>query len=132
MNLFLAKIDPTMLALMHSSIGGDNKLQPYSREILLVECHLSGVSCKDVTAVEPTLAPGAVLTLQREPDNAHDALAIRVYDPAGQALGYIPRIANAALARLMDAGKHLFARLESKQWHGDWLKVEVAVFMRDL
>jgi len=31
----------------------------------------------------------------------------------------------------MDAGKLLFAKLESKAWQGDWLKAEVRIYLRD-
>ncbi len=131
MNNYLAKIDPTMLALMHGSFEKDGKLQPFAREILLTECHVSGTVHRELKAIEPALTSGALLALQREPGNAHDSLAIRVYDAAGNALGYIPRITNAPLARLMDAGKQLFARLEAKAWHGDWLKIDIGVYLRD-
>lgn len=127
----LAKIDPTMLALMHGAFGKDGKLQPFAREVLLTECHVSGTVHKELKTIEPGLTSGALLTLRREPDNAHDSLAIRVYDSVGNALGYIPRITNAPLARLMDAGKQLFARLEAKEWHGDWLKIDIGVYLRD-
>jgi hypothetical protein len=130
-NKALAKIDPTVLALMHGSFQKGDKLQPFAREILLTECHISGTVHKELKAIEPALDSGAMLALRREPGNPHDGLAIRVYDAAGNALGYIPRIANAPLARLMDAGKQLFARLESKEWHGDWLKIDIGVYMRD-
>ena len=131
MNKALAKIDPTVLALMHGSFQKDDKLQPFAREILLTECHISGTVHKELKAIEPALNSGAMLALRREPGNPHDGLAIRVHDAAGNALGYIPRITNAPLARLMDAGKQLFARLESKEWHGDWLKIDIGVYMRD-
>jgi hypothetical protein len=131
MNDSLAKIDPTILALMHGSLQNDNQLQPFAREILLTECHVSGTSHRLLHAIEPTLLPGAVLILQREPRNQHDHLAIRVLDEAGNAIGYIPRMFNVPLARLMDAGKQLFARLETKAWHGDWLKLDINVYMRD-
>jgi hypothetical protein len=36
------------------------------------------------------------------------------------------------LTRLMDAGKLLIARLEDKQWHGDWLRVTARVFLTDV
>ena len=45
-------------------------------------------------------------------------------DEAGRLLGYVPRVKNEALARLMDAGKLLFGKIESKQWQGDWLQIE--------
>ena len=35
-----------------------------------------------------------------------------------------PRAKNEALARLMDAGKLLFGRLEDKEWQGEWLKID--------
>ena len=54
-----------------------------------------------------------------------------IFDTAGHHLGYIPNAKNEALARLMDAGKLLFGRLEQKQWQGDWLKADIRVFMRD-
>ena len=131
MNHSLAKIDPTMLALMHGSLQKDGQLQPFAREILLTECHVSGTVHKELRGIEPSLAAGTMLALQREPANAHDSLAIRVYDAAGRPLGYIPRITNAPLARLMDAGKSLVARLEAKAWHGDWLKIDIGVYLRD-
>lgn len=131
MNHSLVTTEPTLLALMHGSFQKDGKLQPFAREVLLTECHVSGTVHKELRAIEPRLMPGAVLTLRREPFNAHDSLAIRVYDAAGNAIGYIPRITNAPLARLMDAGKQLFARLEAKAWHGDWLKIDIGVYLRD-
>jgi hypothetical protein len=131
MNNTLAKIDSTMRALMHGALQNNQQLQPFAREILLLECHVSGTFYKELKNVEPSLVQGAMLVLQREPANAHDNLAIRVCDSEGRQLGYIPRITNAPLARLMDAGKQLFARLEAKSWHGDWLKINIGVYMRD-
>jgi hypothetical protein len=73
-----------------------------------------------------------VRPLKREPENPHDPLAIIIFDSTGQHhLGYVPRVKNGALARLMDVGKLLFGRLEQKQWQGDWLKADIRVFMRD-
>ena len=80
---------------------------------------------------EPELAPGAFLLLKREPANPHDPLAIMILDETGRQLGYVPRAKNEALARLMDAGKLLFGKLENKAWVGDWLKVAARIYMRD-
>ena len=54
-----------------------------------------------------------------------------VFNEAGTLLGYVPRAKNEALARLMDAGKWLTARLASKRWQGDWLLAEMQVYLRD-
>ena len=59
-------------------------------------------------------------------------LAILVLDLNGAKLGYIPRTKNEVLARLMDAGKLLYARIEAKVWLGEWLKLDICVLLRDL
>jgi hypothetical protein len=97
----------------------------------LIECHIAGTSYREVKSIEPSLRRGGFLVLRREPLNPHDGLAIMIFDTAGHHLGYVPRAKNEALARLMDAGKLLFARTESKAWVDDWLKVEVRIYLRD-
>ncbi len=127
----LAKIDPTLMALIHGAFGKDGALQPFAREIMLIECHIAGTSHRNIKEVEPDLVPGVFLVLKREANNPHDALAIMVFDAAGHHLGYVPRAKNEALARLMDAGKLLFGKLEAKAWVGEWLKVEARIYLRD-
>jgi len=124
-------IDPALLALIHGSFQLDGALKPFAREIMLIECHIAGTSHMDLKGVEEALKPGDVLPLLREPDNAYDGLAIRIMDEEGHHLGYVPRAKNEALARLMDAGKLLFGRIEEKAWQGEWLKVDIRVFLRD-
>ncbi len=70
--------------------------------------------------------------LKREPANPHDALAVMIFTAKGHHLGYVPRAKNEALARLMDAGKLLFGKVDTKRWVGDWLNVGLRVYLRDL
>lgn len=116
---------------MHGSFGKDGALMPFVREIMLVECQIAGTSHRALKDIEPTLDPGALLVLKREMANPHDALAIMIFAESGENLGYVPRAKNEALARLMDAGKLLFAKLEAKTWQGDWLKAEIRIYLRD-
>lgn len=120
-----------ILAILQGGASG-SALMPFVQDIRLLDCHVAGTSHLDLDEVEPALLAGATLVLRREPDNPHDPLAILVLDCRGTKLGYIPRAKNEVLAHLMDAGKLLHARVESKQWVGDWLKVEICVLMRDL
>jgi hypothetical protein len=53
---------------------------------------------------------GDRLQLVREPDNPYDANAVRV-EWRGMKLGYVPRRDNAAVARQMDRGTALEARI---------------------
>jgi hypothetical protein len=56
------------------------------------------------------MAVGERLQLVREPDNPYDANAVRV-EWQGVMLGYVPRRDNAAVARQMDRGTVLEARV---------------------
>lgn len=127
----LSSIDPSLLALMRGSFGKDGALQPFVKEIFLLECHVAGTSHQTVKEIEPGLSVGALLPFQREPSNKFDALAIRIHDEGGRILGWVPKEKNEVLARLMDAGKLLFGRLEAKSWVGGWLKLEIEVILRD-
>jgi hypothetical protein len=50
-------------------------------------------------------APGQPLALRRDPRNEHDANAIAVELPSGEALGFVPRELAAELAPRLDAGE---------------------------
>jgi hypothetical protein len=56
------------------------------------------------------MKPGDRLQLVREPDNPYDANAVRV-EWRGVKLGYVPRRDNAAVARQLDRGAALEARV---------------------
>ena len=51
------------------------------------------------------VAPGERVSLEREPDNAHDPRAIRVENARFKRVGHLPRKLVAWLAPLIDAGK---------------------------
>ena len=58
----------------------------------------------------PALRVGEPLALARETDNPYDANAVRV-EWRGRKLGYVPRRDNAAVARQLDRGTALEARI---------------------
>lgn len=129
----LTPFEQNQLALLHAHLqAGGGLSAPFAKEIFLIETHVAGTSHVPVRQIEPTLVPGGSLVLRREADNLHDELAILILTEGGEKLGYIPRDRNEILARLMDAGKFLFARLESKEWQGDWLHVSARIFLRDV
>jgi hypothetical protein len=117
--------------LNHAGNAGD-LLRPFARDILLLECHIAGTAYRDLTDVERDLCAGDELTLRREPDNEHDELAIQILTASGAHLGYVPRAKNETPARLMDAGKLLFAKLTEKSRERRWLKIDVQIVMREL
>lgn len=107
---------------------------PYQQEIFLMECHVAGTShvC-GIEAKTECISEGDTLVLRREPGNGYDPLAIAVYTVSEERIGWVPRRKNAIPARLMDAGKMLYAKVVSREPvdDGGWLDMRVKVFMRE-
>ena len=73
---------------------------------------------------------GDALALIREPGNAHDSRAVRA-EWNGHKLGYVPRKENEAVARQLDRGNRLQARIVRLTRHRDpWKRIEFEVFLR--
>ena len=100
------------------------------RGIRLAGVHVAGTAYYDAAA--GGLRPGQRLLLRRQPRNRYDAFAIEVFGPAGRKLGYVPRRRNEMPARLMDAGKRLFARTESVEKRGNWLNIRISLYLEDV
>lgn len=78
--------------------------------ILLQDSPLAGFQYHAGKALWPQMRAGDALALVREPDNPHDARAVRV-EWRGHKIGYVPRRENADVARLLDRGQALTARI---------------------
>jgi hypothetical protein len=81
-----------------------------SARIVVQDSPLAGYQYYDGKALWHEIKPGDALTLVREPDNPHDANAIRL-EWRGRKLGYVPRRDNGDLARQMDRGMAAEARI---------------------
>ena len=84
--------------------------------ILVQSSPLAGFRYHEAKAVFADLRLGDRLDLVREPDNPHDANAVRV-EWRGKKLGYVPRRQNAALAWAMDRGEAVSARVSRIRKH---------------
>jgi hypothetical protein len=124
----LIKVSPGLLALIQ---GGDKSLMPFAKELVVLECHVAGTSHLDLKEVEPSLAIDDKFFLLREPDNPHDKFAVAIYTSKKVKLGFLPMSKNESVARLLDAGKLIFAVLVAKEWQEEWLKLSVKVFYLD-
>ena len=109
---------------------GESKKPADEDDVLLLRCHIAGTSYVELEGVEERLSPGDRLVLKREPENLYDDLAILVLDGFGNKLGYVPRKHNTVIANLMDAGQRTYATIESKEWHGYWLEVQIRIYMQ--
>ena len=103
--------------------------QPATR-ILIQSSPVAGFQFHEGRRLWDQLKVGDALTLMREPDNPHDARAVRV-EWNGHMLGYVPRAENEAVARQLDRGNRLEARIVRLTKHRDpWKRIEFEVFLR--
>lgn len=132
MNQNLTNRSSGFLSLFHIANADQTLTMPFAREILLLECHIAGTNFRpEIAEIEPLLTTGAKLILRREPENKFDENAIAVYDNSENHLGYVPKTQNPILARLLDAGKSLSARLTAKERLESWLKLDIEIYLAD-
>ena len=117
--------------LLARSFAGTPIPVPFARDIMLASMHVAGSAYYEAKDAADGMRTGQRLSLRREPGNPHDGLAIEVLESGGRKLGYLPRSCNEIPARLMDAGKRLFLRLESVRKHEAWLEIDVTLYMED-
>jgi hypothetical protein len=124
----IVKISPELLEMMGSKLP--NSLQPFSREIFLLDIVVAGTThSKDIHKVYPELEKGQVLRMQRDPKNKHDKQAIAIYYNKTH-IGWVPRELNLIISRLMDAGKAFFCRIEDVELVDDyWIKISAKIYM---
>lgn len=97
--------------------------------ILLQDSPLAGFQYHAGKALWPQMRAGDALTLTREPDNAFDARAVRV-EWQGHKIGYVPRRENADVARLMDRGRPLQARISRlAEGRDPWSRVRFEILI---
>lgn len=98
-------------------------LPSQAAEILLQTSPLAGFQHYAGEALFPLMRVGDRVELMREPENPFDARAVRV-DWRGVQIGYAPRLENVDLARLIDRGTAVEARiLRLDQSRDPWKRV---------
>lgn len=103
------------LALVTVAIAGPAPAQQtpaVAARVLIQTTLTAGLAHHEAKAVWADLAPGDALVLVREPTNPDDPDAVRV-EWRGRLLGYVPRVDNADVARMLDRGQSLAASIRS-------------------
>ncbi len=128
-----ALIHPEDYGKLVHVLGKEGIPIPFVREILLLESRVVGTGfVKDIVKKTQSIVPGDILPLRREPQNHYDARAIQVLNGKEERIGYVPRVDNTVLSRLMDAGKLLYAKVKSVDGGYNWLRIDIDIYMRDL
>ena len=121
-----------LVSLLHSTNGEIVIPKPFEQEIFLFSTYVAGTThVENIDALEQDLDKGVRLDFFREPNNKYDSRAIVIKTQGGEKIGYVPKQDNVIFARLMDAGKLLFGKIESKEKKGSWLKINIKVYLQE-
>ena len=119
------------LTVLTQNGGLDNMLKPLTREILLFDSYVAGVSYITDKSVLDEISEGDKLILKRE-DNKFDDKAILVLTESGKKLGYVPEKDNVVFSRLMDAGKLLTAKINNvKKCSENYTQIGIDIYLVD-
>lgn len=98
--------------------GAHAQTQAAAIRMLVQSSPLAGFSHYDAAANFDAIKIGDALVLVREPENPYDVNAVRV-EWHGVKLGYLPKRENRAVAKEMDRGGKLEARVARLRHHPD-------------
>jgi len=127
----VAKIDKEMLALLRALQSGKSLPRPFSSDTLVLKTHIAGTQYSGSAGIADSISQGNYLIFQREADNPYDDMAIKIMDLDKNKLGYVPRAKNEVISNLMDAGKTIFGIIDKKEWSGDYLRLEISVYLKE-
>jgi hypothetical protein len=117
------------IALLLAALGIAQLAAAESVKLVVQSSPLAGSQYYAAARVWNEIRIGDRLTLTREADNRHDRNAVRV-DWQGQQIGYVPRAENGAVARALDAGEKLEARVSKRRDDPDpWRRIEFEVYL---
>jgi hypothetical protein len=107
-----------------------------AQPLIILECLVAGTSHREnIAQHEPNLYIDQPLVLRREADSPYDDWAVQVHtrpEEGGVWLGYLPETRNETVARLLDAGRNISARLTHKSWEEeDWLYLNIEVLLHE-
>jgi hypothetical protein len=126
-NNSIIKINPGLLDALSK---GQLNIDVFKKEIMVLECMVAGTSFRKLDKVEAELLSTVQLEMKREGKNEFDQFAIALFFKEIK-VGYIPKEKNQVIARLMDAGKAFYSTIQAKEWEGNWLRLDVKVYMKD-
>ena len=106
---------------------------PFEKTVFLTECHLAGTAeIDDMLVKTQDVKQGSPIVLKRTAADAQDEQAVAALTVGGALVGYVPRRYAAVMARLMDAGKALSAKVTEKTLEGHWLDLAISIDMKEV
>lgn len=134
-NRFETELNKWKLDTFYQEIAkqeGSTDFVPKSKSIPLLDFTVAGTTfCKELDKNNGDfIHEGMMLTVKRE-DNKHDVNAIALYVDDIK-IGYVPKSQNPVLAKLLDAGKVLVAKVSEAHYKDGWEKINAIISMLEV
>ncbi len=124
----LIKIDKSLIVKTPQELN--EYLKPMSRDIFLFSSKIANsYRVKDPLLIKK-LQVGEQLLFERKASKYEDNL-IAITNMDKQLLGYVPEVDSAIFARLMEAGKMLFATIKNLDFSSSVPLISIDIFLRD-
>lgn len=121
-----------LVGLLKGQKTGLTLPKPFEQDIFLFDTYIAGTTyIEGIEELAPHLNIDDRLDFFREPENNYDKKAIMIKNNDGIKLGYVPKEDNAVFSRLMDAGKLLYGKITDKEMKGNWLKINIDIYLRE-
>lgn len=124
----LVKVESSLI--VKNSANMNEYLKPMSRDILLFTTKIANTyKLKDKVALLK-LAVGERLSFKRGQSKYEDDQII-INNDKNEIVGYVPEVDSSVFARLMDAGKMLFAVVKSISHTSSVPLIEIEIYLQD-
>ena len=101
-----------------------------SKAILIQTSSIAGFQFYDGEHIWDQLSIGDMLQLIRQPDNPYDENAVELYWRNSK-LGYLHRVENTAIARIMDQEQEITAKISNKrESFNPWKRLTIEVWLQ--
>jgi len=97
----------------------------------VLKTYIAGTHYSDAKKIVDSIKERNYLIFQREAKNPYDHMAAVIMDLDKNKLGYVPKAKNEVISNLMDAGKTIFGIIDKKEWSGDYLNLEVSIYLKE-
>lgn len=109
--------------------NGNFNLNVLLKDISVLDTKIAGTFYHNPEEFANDIIENDVILLKREPENSFDKRAIALYYK-NLKIGYIPKVKNEVISKLMDAGKQFSAKIIEKEKDDDSLALKLEVFMK--
>lgn len=110
----------------------DIKVGVNPRDINILESDIAGLAYRDKDMLERELRENARFYMKRDPSNMYDKNAIKIVSKSGIVVGFVPKVDNEIISKLMDSGKFFYCVITSVDMDRLHAKIDIYMSFQDV